>query len=384
MKPHHANASTLTLRGAVLALCATTVALPPPALAQAAEAAASSPAAAATAPPLETPAEIRPVTLGDDGLDIENEERLKGLKKVALAGLALYVVTESSGAATSGVAFRDRSMAYVNSSLKVTGLDPATLQALADHAWDRTAQALKARGIEVVPLAELKALPALAELAAATESKAPMPLDASAGKGTIFSAHGLPLVHQSELSFLSRTVGGMFGAKVEDRYVGMGENMSAAFRKPKLDAAFDAISAATGAPVVLARVVLSAAQVKASGGAFSLTASTSVRDSLVMPTWTNRLWVRQPGGNSGRVSLKYPLVSETPPGKIVDVTSTAAKVADVATTVLTFAAAMSGVGRGVVQSTTELELRTTPQWFDAVARPQIGTAVEGLVKGLAP
>lgn len=345
-----------------------------------AQTAASEPA---SAPDLTPPAQIAQVSVPADGLDIENGDALKGVRKVALAGVSLYVMTESSGAATAGAAFRDRSMAYVNSSLKVTGLEPARLQQLADGAHDRLVAALQARGIEVVPLADLQTLPAYAALQAAADT-APLAIDASGGKGTVYSARGLPLIHMDEQAWLNRMVGGLFGAKVEDPFVSMGDRVSGGFRKAKLDPAFSELSRAVGAPVMMARIVLSAAQVKASGGAWSLGASTQVRDTLVMPAWTNRLWVHTPQGDRARLSLKHPLVSETAPGRIVDVTSTASKVADVATTLFTFAAAMSGVGRGVAQSTQDLELRTTPEWFEAVARPQVDTALQALAQGLAP
>ena len=332
---------------------------------------------------MQPPAQVAPVSVPADGLDLENADALRGVRKVALAGVALYVMTESSGAATSGAAFRDRSMAYVNSSLKVSGLDPARLQKLADAAHDRLVEALQARRIEVVPLATLQALPAYAALAAAADT-APLSIDASAGKGTVYSARGLPLIHMGELAWLNRMVGGLFGAKVEDPYVSLGDRMSGGIRKTRLDPAFSDLARAVGAPVLMARIVLSAAQVKASGGAWSLGASTQARDTLLMPAWTNRLWLHTPQGEQARVSLKFPLVSETAPGRIVDVTSTASKVADVATTLFTFAAAMSGVGRGVAQSTQDLELRTTPDWFEAVARPQVDAALQALAQGLAP
>ena len=371
------------LRQLVAVALAAALAVPAPVLAQAAEAASAPASAAAPAIDLTPPAQVAPVRVPADGLDLENADALKGVRKLALAGVALYVMTESSGGASAGAAFADRSMAVVNTSLKVTGLDGARLQALADEAHDRIAAALKTRGIEVVPLAELKALPEYAELAALGD-QAPLAIDASAGKGTVYSGRGLPLIHMGELTWLNRTVGGLFGAKVEDPYVSFGDNMAGGFRKGKLDPVLDRLGKASGASVAMVRIVLSAAQVKASGGAWSLGASTSVRDTLVMPAWTNRIWLLTPQGDRARASLKFPLVSETPPGRIVDVTSTAAKVADVATTVLTFAAAMSGVGRGVAQSTKELELRTSPEWFDAVARPQVDAALQGLAQALSP
>jgi hypothetical protein len=368
----------------------TALALPPGARAQAPQAAASAAAvvpvpdatAADPAGDLTPPAQVAPVTVAADGLDLENADALKGLGKVALAGVAVYVMTESSGAATAGAAYRG-SMAYVNSSLKVTGLDAARLQALADDAHDRVVAALKSRGVEVLPMAELQALPEYAALAALGD-KAPLAIDASAGKGTVYSGRGLPLIHMDELAWLNRMVGGLFGAKVEDPFVSLGDRMASGFRKTRLDPALEALAKAAGASLAMVRIVLSPAQVKASGGAWSLSASAKVRDSLVMPAWTNRLWLLTPKGERARVSLKSALASETPPGRIVDVTSTASKVADVATTVLTFAAAFSGVGRGVSQSTKDLELRTTPDWFEAVARPQVDTALQALAQAVAP
>lgn len=368
---------TALFRRPLAAMLTAVLALPGAALAQ------SSPDGAASAPAFELapPAKVEPVGMPVDGLDLENAGALKGVRKIALAGVSLYVLTESSGSATAGAAFRDRSMAYVNSSLKVTGLDVTRLQALADTAHDRIVAALQERGIEVVALAALQALPEFAELSTLGD-KHPMALDVSAGKGTVFSARGLPLFHQDEQAWLSRTVGGLFGAKVEDPYVALGDKMSAGFRKTQLDPVLERLGRATGAAIAMVRVVLTAAQIKASGGAWSLSASTAARDSLVMPAWTNRIWLLTPQGERARASLKFPLVSETPPGRIVDVTSTGAKVADVATTVLTFAAALSGHGRGVVQSTKELELRTTPDWFDAVAKPQVAAALSGLAQAL--
>ncbi len=382
------------LRAAGIAALIAAVSLPLAVQAQAPEGAASS-ASASTAEPaaasatvgaaidLAPPTQVAPVAVPADGLDLENADTLKGVGKVALAGVAVYVMTESSGAATAGAAYRG-SMAYVNSSLKVTGLDAVRLQALADDAHDQVVTALRARGIEVLPQAQLKALPEYAALAELGD-KAPLAIDASAGKGTVYSGRGLPLIHLDELAWLNRMVGGMFGAKVEDPFVSLGDRMGGGFRKAKLDPALEGLAKATGASVAMVRIVLSPAQVKASGGAWSLSASSNVRDSLVMPAWTNRIWLMTPKGDRARVSLKSALASETPPGRIVDVTSTGAKVADVATTVFTFAAAaFGGAGRGVSQSTKDLELRTSPEWFDAVARPQIGSALQALAQAVSP
>lgn len=350
----------LALLGAALAL-----ALPAPLLAQ-------------TAVPGPTAAS----PLGAEALDLERPERLRGLKQVALAGVAVYVITEHDGSATSGAALRG-GLAYVNSSMSVTGLAPERLQALADAAHDRLRAALQARGIEVLPQAQLQALPAWAALQAAADS-APLAIDTPGGKGTVYSARGLPLIHLDELGWLHRTTGGLFGAKVEDPYVALGDKMAVGFRKVKLDPALDALSQAAGAPLLMARLVLSAAQVKARGGSFTLGASTESRNSLVLPAWTNRLLVRWGGNDLGRVSLRQALSSDVAPGELVDVTSTGTQVADVLTTALTMAAALSGHGRAVSQRSKTLELRATPDSFEAAAWPQIEQALDGLAAGLQP
>lgn len=315
-------------------------------------------------------------------LDIEEAARLKELKRVAIAGFALYVITEDSGGITSGSAGHG-SMASVHSSVKVVGLDGKRLQALADQALDETRRALEARGIQVMKQSELEALPAYAGLKAAADA-APLALDAKGGKGTVYSARGLPLIHMSEMAWLSRTVGGLFGAKVEDPYVALGDKMSAGFRMGKLKPAMDAMGEAAGVPLVWGRIVLSAAQIKTSGGAFSSSASSEVRNSLVLPPWTNRLLVRLPNGDSGRVSLKNSLMSETSPGELVDVTSTATKTANVLTTAFTIAAAASGHGRAVIGSSQDAELRSSPKQFEAAASPSIQAAISNLASALTP
>lgn len=328
-------------------------------------------------------APVPPLAVAADGLDVEQGERLQGLQRVALAGVALYVITEADGGASAGAAHRGSTMAVVSSSIKVQGLEAARLQALADQAHQQVREALQARGIDVMPAAQLQALPEYAAFQAVADT-APLALDTKGGKGQVFSGGGLPLLHMDEIAWLSRTVGGLFGAKVEDPYVSMGDKMSVGFRKVKIDPALDALGKAAGVPLVFARVVLTAAQVKTQGGAWARTAGNQVPNSLLMPAWTNRLLVRQPNGQVGRVSLKAPLVSEAPVGELVDVTSTATKVADVATTVLTMAAAFYGHGRGVAQSTSTLELRSSPDHFDAVAAPQVGAVLKGLAEGLKP
>ncbi|MBI5268968.1 MAG: hypothetical protein HY856_04755 [Burkholderiales bacterium] len=363
---------------ALLALC---VAAAPAAPQAPADASTSAPAAEAPVassggglPP--------PAPLGADDLDIEHGDRLKGLKKVALAGVALYVITEADGGAVSGAALHG-GMSHVHASMKVVGLEAGRLQALADRVHALAEASLKARGIEVIPHEALQALPSYAELQGQGDT-APLALDAQGGKGSVFSARGLPLLHMDEQAWLNRTVGGLFGAKVADPYVSLGDKMSVGFRKAKLEPVLQRLAAEAGTPLVMVRVVLSAAQVKTSSGGFSLSASAQTRNALVMPGWTNRLLVRLPDGDGGRVSLRQGRASDAGLGELVDVTTTGAKAVSALTTALTVAAAFYGAGRAVNSSTQALELRTTADHFDAVAGPQIEAMLAGLTQALTP
>jgi hypothetical protein len=357
--------------------------MPDPAASASSAPAAAQPAASAPAAPLPVPT-VEPLPpLAADGLDIEKEDRLQGLKKVALAGVAVYVMTEDSGGVTSGTAFQGYSMASVSASVKVVGLDSTRLQTLVDRIPAQVTAALQARGIEVMPQAQLEALPEFAALRAVSDAT-PLALDAKAGKGWVLAPQGLPAIHMDEGAWLHRVVGGLFGAKVDDPYVSLGDKMGVGFRKVKLDPALDALGKAAGVPLVFARVVLSAAQVKTSGGAWSFNAKAETRNSLVMPAWTNRLLVRQTNGDFGRVSLKKALASPQAVGELVDVTSTGTQVANALTTAFTMAAAFYGKGRAVNTSSQDMELRTSPELFEAIAAPQVAATLQGLALALKP
>jgi hypothetical protein len=305
---------------------------------------------------------------------------------VALAGVAVYVMTEDSAGVTSGTgftSFQGYTSANVSASVKLIGLGAADVQPLVDGIPARITAALQARGIEVLPQAQLEALPEFAALRALGDAT-PLALDAKGGKGWVLAPQGLPAFHMDEMAWLHRTVGGLFGAKVDDPYVALGDKMSVGFRKVKLDPALDALGKAAGVPLVFARVVLSAAQVKTSGGAWSFRASAETRNSLVMPAWTNRLLVRQTNGDFGRVSLKKALASPNGVGELVDVTSTGTQVANALVTAFTMAAAFYGKGKATTVSSQDMELRTSPALFQAVAGPQIAVAVQGLAQGLKP
>lgn len=173
---------------------------------------------------------------------------------------------------------------------------------------------------------------------------------AKGGKGQADSASGLPLLHRDEMAWLSRTTGtGLLGAmssKVEDACVSLGGKMSGGFKVGRMEPALEHLGQLAGMPLVLARLVLTAAQVQAGGSRWGFSAGTETRNTLLMPAWTNCILVRRPGGGGdyARVSLKQGWASEAGLGELVDMTTTGQKAASVLTTAFTIAAAFAGAG----------------------------------------
>lgn len=371
---------------------------PPPALVAALALAAASalaqtpPAAdpAAPAPTSSAPAPVAPppaanaIALPDSPVHIEQGERLKGVARVAIPSFQVYVLTDYSASSTAQGGSRHTTLAYVSTDLKVKGLTPERLKALSNSLYDDTVQQLQARGIAVVPHAELATLPAFAALKAAGDADG-LAIDTSGGKGQVFAARDLPVIHMDEMGWMHRSSGGLFGGeKVEDPFVALGDKMSVGFRLVKLKPALQELASAAGVPLLQVRVVLTAAQLQAKGNSFfSSTAKTEASGSLVLPSFTNRFLLMTPAGDFARVSLDKPLASSTPLGPLRDVTSTGQTAANIAVTAFTMLAAMNGKGRGVVQNTSEMELQTDPDAFDALARPHASAVIGALARGFA-
>ena len=229
----------------------------------------------------------------------------------------------------------------------------------------------------------LDALPAMAALKGAAD-KAPLPFDAAGGKGHIYSASGLPLLHVYENAWLHRS-GGMFGPKIDDHYVSLGDKMSVGFRLTTLQPLLKDLAVATQMPLLHVRLVLAPGGVQASkGGFFAGSSETKTTSTLVMPVYTNRFMLTTADGGVGRVSLNTALLSEQGMGELVDVTSTAETAGNVALAAFSILAAASGTGRAVINNSRKQELRTSHELFDGVAKAQSTQVLQALSAKLAP
>lgn len=215
------------------------------------------------------------VELPASPVHVEEAARLKGVSKVAIAGFQVYVITEQSAASTAQGGSAHSTIASVATDLKVEGLTAERLKALTNSLYDDTVRQLQAQGLAVVPHEQLQAVPAFAELKAAGATDG-LAIDTRGGKGQVFAARDLPVLHMNEMGWLHRSSGGLFGGpKVEDAYVSLGDTVSSGFKIGAYKPPLQALAQAVDAPLLQVRLVLTAAQLKAKGnGFFSTTAKT--------------------------------------------------------------------------------------------------------------
>lgn len=311
----------------------------------------------------------------------ENAEHLQGLTQVALASCQVYVLTEFEDGSTAQGGSTRGSISSTHSNMKVVGLEDDKLQALTDQLCQQVNDAVAARGVKVTDPAALQALPAMAALKAAADPN-PLAFDAKGGKGKVYSATGLPLLHVYENGWLHRN-NMPFAPKVDDHYVSLGDKMSVGFRLTTLQPLVKDLAVAAQAPLLHARLVLAPGGVQASkGGFFASKTETVTTSTLVLPTFTNRLMLTTADGKVARVSLNNAQLSEQGVGELADVTSTAETAGNIALAAFSILASASGHGRAVINNSRKQELRTSHEVFDPVARQHAEPVIKALAGGL--
>lgn len=318
------------------------------------------------------------------GVHVENADKIKGVGKVVLASCGVYVLQEFDAGSTSQGGSTRGGIAMSSANLKVVGLDPQRLQAMADQLCAQAVQSVRARGLTVVELPAEGGGPVVEAWRSAGEA-APLAFDAAGGKGTIYSAKGLPLLHVSEMGWLHRSSGGLFGGpKVDDDYVSLGGKMGVGFQMTKLQPLIRDLAQAQQAPLLHVRLVLAPGSVTASkGGFFASSSETKSTSALMLPAFTNRLLLTTADGAVARVSLDKPLVADQGIGELADVTSSAETAGNIALAAFSILSAASGHGRAVINNSRKQELRADPDQFEAVAKAQAGAALDALAGKLA-
>lgn len=310
---------------------------------------------------------------------VENGDKLKGLSKVVLASCGVYVLQEFEAGSTAQRGSTQGSIAMTSANLKVVGLETARLQAMTDQLCGQAVQSVRARGVTVVELPAEGGGPAVEAWRTAGEA-APLAFDAAGGKGSVYSAKGLPLLHVSEMGWLHRSSGGLFGGpKVDDDYVSLGGKMGVGFQMTKLQPLIKTLVESQQAPLLHVRLVLAPGSVTASKGGFFATASeTKSSAALMLPAFTNRLLLTTGDGAVARVSLDKALIAEAGIGELADVTSTAETAGNIALAAFSILSAASGHGRAVINNSRKQELRADPDQFESVAKTHAGIVLDTL------
>jgi len=315
---------------------------------------------------------------------VENGSRLQGVRRVVLASFGVYVLHESDAAATSQGGSTRGTIASSSVALKTVGLELSRLQALADRLHAQALEALRTQGLDVIELPETGGGPAVQAWREGGEA-APLAFDAAAGKGWVLSARGLPLLHVSEMGWLHRNSGGLFGGpKVDDDFVSLGDKMGVGFRMVKLQPLLKNLSEAFGAPLLHVRLVLVPGSTGAQrSGFFAASAETRSSSGLIWPAFTNRLLLTTADGGVARVSLEQAQMSEQGIGELADVTSGAETAGNVALAAFSILASASGHGRAVINNSRKHELRVDVERFESVVQAQTGVVLKALASRLA-
>lgn len=254
-------------------------------------------------------------------------------------------------------------------TIKLVGASNEQFQALSDKFYMQTVELLKARGIDVVPQAELAALPEYAELAASGITPLPSEQDAKAGKGLFFSAAGLPLVLTDEAQFIQAFQ--MFSKPKQDNFLTFGSRFSGGFTAAKTQQLEEQIARKLNASALKVRLTVLGGQLTPDTSFWS-SGKVTTRAAASFVDFVTRYALITPDGKRTRVSLNE-TVSTGDIGELVNTTSggtkatdTAANVALVALNVAAFAARMGGTpvpGVGGFSSTSNYECRVQPESF---------------------
>lgn len=164
--------------------------------------------AAADDPPPPQPALAAPGALPELDADLYFEGKTPGTfgkdigkvlpasKRVAVAGFRVVFITQSTATASVRASYLpggvERSAAHASISVKLEGVDNATLQALTDKAYAGFIQQLQAAGREVVPQEQIQPVYARLELAKSSP-EAPYTKESMGRTGVVYTPAGMPL-----------------------------------------------------------------------------------------------------------------------------------------------------------------------------------------------
>jgi hypothetical protein len=308
----------------------------------------------------------------------ERPEALRGISRVAITTFSVEYMTflEAKTEGDWGNLIANKPN---NVSVKMTGHDPAGWQAVVDSFYEKLVADLTAAGIEVVPQETLRAQPDYATIAKAA-LQLPKEIAGRAGKGTYYSAGGLPAVIQDEVTVFRqgfKLKGGLFGGKPpEDLYTGAGTKLASAFSNGRVMPAERAIAKKLDAHVLKVRLTVLPTQVSADHS-FWVGGHVETNAAVSLVPFVNRYLFYAPNGKEARLSIKQDLVSTRPTGQLKDVTSVGSKAAQVAGVGLRVAGALYGLSTpGAIGKAKDYEFAVDNTTYPSVVGETLTTAHE--------
>lgn len=291
------------------------------------------------AKPIDLTAE--PAPTADKVVKCENMKKLKSVKKVVITSFNVQFVTARKANAHSGGNGNGDANVYTDVTLK--GLDDSVFQAITDTAYTNFVNELKTNGLEVMPYTEYAALTDYAKMKGAFVTSPANENALFSGLPTrIFAPTGMPIVFYGD----EATVG--LGAKLAATSAMMSHAPVGV--EPE-------IAKQTGVPAVRVFMLVDFAQVKASGGMFSSSASLKTKPLLAIGRGSRAAFVFDSGYTGAQAVhlVNYAYGNDNYINAYNDVTTTGQKAGDVTVDVL---GALSGSGS--VQRTKSYEAEADP------------------------
>lgn len=265
-------------------------------------------------------------------VEIENADKLAGIKKVVIPSFMVDFVTEAKASTQiSGIGVMTG--APSNVLIKLKGADDSKFQAITDKLYEQTVAELTAAGIEVVSQDALQASPSYKEISAKSE-KAPREEDAKGGKGMFYTAKGTPLYYMDEVGFIPKMQ--LFGKPKEDVFLTFGTKFGAGFATAMIPQLEEKLAKEFDASVLKVRITVMGGQLEKDESFWNFSAQADIKAKAAAsfaPMATRYAFIRN-DGSKARVSLKQAVTTKEL-GKLVNVTSTASKAGDIARNAVT-------------------------------------------------
>ena len=295
---------------------------------------------------------------------VDSFKQLKTCKKVVITAFNVQFITKKDGGSHAGSA--GEGAVYVNSHIKLLGLDTATFQAITDQTYTNFTKGLQSLGLDVMPYTEYAALPDYADMKSHFKTS---PMEVSGGMfsgepSELFSPSGMPVVLFGDEMALSK--GNSMTA-----YIGM----SAPFTKEAV------IAKATGVAAVHVYLVVDFCQMEANGGTFSFSAKMTTKPQISISKVSRcSFFFDDSMYNGGREFVKMKnnaFGADEYVSDFVDVTTTGQKTGDAVVNVI-------GVlgGTGNTYKNTYYEATANPGLYQAACLKYLTTVQDLMLGGI--